>query len=198
MRSVPRTKLSRVRLGGTAAILAGLCYTAAGYLDRPGISGFTGALVLVLNVAIPALFLGGLLGLHTHLLLAARTSLASAAGLVLGCFGSVLGCFGSVLGIGGALGLAPPPYWPITWWWWVPFLAGLTLMGLFSCLKGGLWLLGTVVSISGALGWVSLLTDPDFSGVLVPMRSVHVAFAAAFCLSCVVWGAVLMVPHENR
>jgi hypothetical protein len=191
MRSVPRTKLSLVRLGGTAAILAGLCYGVAGYLDRAGISGFTNALVSVLSVAIPAFFLGGLLGLHTRLLLASRTGLASEAGFV-------LGCFGSVLGIVGVLGSARPPYSQITVWWWVPLLAGLTLMGLFSCLKGGLRLLGTVVSISGAIGWVSLLTDPAFSGVLVPMRSVHVAFAGAFCLSCVVWGAVLMVPHENR
>jgi hypothetical protein len=30
------------------------------------------------------------------------------------------------------------------------------------------------------------------------MRLVHVAFAAAFCLSWVVCGAVLMVPRENR
>jgi hypothetical protein len=191
MRSVPRIKPTRVRLGGTAAILAGLCYGAAGYLDRAGISGFTGALVSVLSVAIPALFLGGLLGLHTRLLLASRMSFASGTGFV-------LGCFGSVLGIVGVLGSARPPYSQITVWWWVPLLAGLTLMGLFSCLKEGLRLLGTVVSISGAIGWVSLLTDPAFSGVLVPMRSIHVAFAAAFCLSCVVWGAVLMVPQENR
>jgi hypothetical protein len=160
-------------------------------LDRPSISGFTGTLVSLLSVAIPALFLGGLLGLHTRLLLVARKSLASEAGFVLGCFGVVLGMI-------GALGLAGPPYSQITMWWWVPLLAGLTLMGLFSCLKGGLRFLGTVVSISGALGWVSLLTDPAFSGALVPMRPVHVAFAAAFCLSCVAWGAVLMGPSENR
>ncbi|HZC85116.1 MAG TPA: hypothetical protein VE194_11835 [Rubrobacter sp.] len=78
-------------------------------------------------------------------------------------------------------------------------MAGLTLMGLAASLTGGLRLLGAVVSISGALGWVSVLTDPAFSGgVLVPMRPVHVAFAAAFCLSTVVWGAVLMVSRENR
>ena len=191
MRSVPRTKLTRLRLGGTATILAGLCYGAAGYLDRAGISEFTNALVSVLSVAIPAFSLGGLLGLHTRLLLASRTGLASGVGFV-------LGCFGSVLGIVGGLGSARPPYSQITVWWWVPLLAGLTLIGLFSCLKGGLRLLGTVVSISGAIGWVSLLTDPAFSGVLVPMRSVHVVFAAAFCCSAVVWGLVLMVPHENR
>ena len=191
MRSSPRTTPTRARLGGTAAVLAGLCYGAAGYFDRPGISGYTGALVSVLSVAIPALFLGGLLGLHARLPDATQTDFASSAGIV----GFVFGCFGAVLGIAGALGLAGTA---TTFFWWVLLLAGLTLMGLAASLRGGLRLLGAVVSISGALGWVSLLTDPAFSGVLVPMRPVHVAFAAAFCLSSVVWGAVLMVPRENR
>jgi len=130
-------------------------------LDRPGISGYTSVLVSVLSVAIPTLFLGGLLGLHTRLLLVAQTSLASGAGLV-------LGCFGSVLGIVGALELARTPYLQITEWWWVLLLAGLALMGLPSSSKGGLRLLGAVVSISGALGWVSLLTDPAFSAFWCP------------------------------
>ena len=191
MRSSPRTTPTRARLGGTAAVLAGLCYGAAGYLDRPSISGYTGALVFVLSVAIPALFLGGLLGLHARLPDATQTDFASSAGFV----GFVFGCFGAVLGIAGALGLAGTA---TTFFWWGLFLAGLTLMGLAASLRGGLRLLGAVVSISGALGWVSLLTDPAFSSALVPMRPVHVAFAAAFCLSSVVWGAVLMVPRENR
>jgi hypothetical protein len=184
MRSSPRTMPTRARLGGTAAVLAGLCYGAAGYFDRPGISGYTVALVSMLSAAIPALFLGGLLGLQARLPDARQTDFASSAGIV----GFVFGCFGAVLGIAGALGL----------FWWVLLLAGLTLMGLATSLRGELRLLGAVVSISGALGWVSLLTDPAFSGVLMPMRPVHVAFAAAFCLSSVVWGAVLMVPRENR
>ena len=191
MRSSPRTMPTRARWGGTAAVLAGLCYGAAGYFHSPGISGYTGALVSVLSVAFPALFLGGLLGLQARLPDASQTDFASSAGIV----GFVFGCFGAVLGIAGALGLegtATPLFW------WVLFLAGLALMGLAASLRGGLRLLGAVVSISGALGWVSLLTDPAFSSVLVPMRPVHVAFAAAFCLSSVVWGAVLMVPRENR
>ena len=191
MRSSPRTTPTPARLGGTAAVLAGLCYGAAGYLDRPSISGYTGALVSVLSVAIPALFLGGLLGLQARLPDATQTEFASSAGIV----GFVFGCFGALLGIASALGLEGTA---ITFFWWVLFLAGLTLMGLAASLRGGLRLFGAVVSISGALGWVSLLTDPAFSGVLVPMRPVHVAFAAAFCLSWVVWGAVLMVPRENR
>src|SRR5215211_6552179 len=191
MRSSTRTTPTRTRLGGTAAVLAGLCYGAAGYLDRPGISGYTGALLSVLSVALPALFLGGLLGLQARLLDATQTDFASSAGIV----GFVVGCFGAVLGIAGALGLEATA---MTFSWWVLLLAGLTLMGLAASLRGGLRLLGAVVSISGAVGWVSVLTDPAFSGVLVPMRPVHVAFAAAFCLSWVVWGAVLMVPRENR
>ena len=192
MRSSPRTTPTRVRLGGTAAVLAGLCYGAAGYLDRPGISGYTDALVSVLSVAIPALFLGGLLGLQARLPDFIRTEdFASSAGIV----GFVFGCFGAVLGIAGALGLEGTA---TTFFSWVLLLAGLTLIGLAASSKGELRLLGAVVSISGALGWVSLLTDPAFSSVLVPMRPVHVAFAAAFCLSSVVWGAVLMVPRENR
>jgi hypothetical protein len=190
MRPSSRTMPTRVRLGGTAAVLAGLCYGAAGYLDRPGISEYTSVLVSVLSVAIPALLLGGLMGLHTRLLLVARTDLASKAGLVLGCFGSTLGIF-------GALGLARYPYSHITQWWWAMMLAGLALMGLSFSLKGGLRMLGAVVAFSSVLGWVSLLTDPAFSGVLVPMRSVHVASSAAFCLSAVVWGSVLMMLHEN-
>jgi hypothetical protein len=190
MRPSSRTMPTRVRLGGTAAVLAGLCYGAAGYLDRPGISEYTSVLVSVLSVAIPAWLLGGLMGLHTRLLLVARTDLASKAGLVLGCFGSTLGIF-------GALGLARYPYSHITQWWWAMMLAGLALMGLSFSLKGGLRMLGAVVAFSSVLGWVSLLTDPAFSGVLIPMRSVHVASAAAFCLSAVVWGSVLMMLHEN-
>jgi hypothetical protein len=191
MRASPRTTPTRARLGGTAAVLAGLCYGAAGYFHSPGISEYTGALVSVLSVAFPALLLGGLLGLHARLPDATQTDFASSAGIV----GFVFGCFGAVLGIAGALGLEGTA---TTFFWWVLLLAGLTLMGLVASLRGGLRLLGAVVSISGALGWVSLLTDPAFSSALVPMRPVHVAFAAAFCLSSVVWGAVLMVPRENR
>jgi len=187
VRSSPRTTPTRARWGGTAAVLAGLCYGAAGFFDRP----HTDALVSVLSVALPALFLGGLLGLHARLPDATQTDFASSAGFV----GFLFGCFGAVLRIAGALGLEGTA---TTGFWWVMLLAGLTLMGLAASLTGELRLWGAVVSISGALGWVSLLTDPAFSGVLVPMRPVHVTFAAAFCLSWVVWGAVLMVPRENR
>jgi hypothetical protein len=43
-------------------------------------------------------------------------------------------------------------------------------------------LVGLVLAVlaSGVLGWVSLLTDPAFPAALMPVRPVHVAFAAAF------------------
>ena len=99
--------LARLRLGGTAAILAGLCYGAAGYLDRPAISGFSSALVSVLSVAMPILFLGGLLGLHYRLLLTSQSTLTSKAGLL-------SGCLGAILGIVGAVGLERIPYLEVT------------------------------------------------------------------------------------
>jgi hypothetical protein len=200
VQSSPRTTPPLLRLGGTASVLAGLCYGATGSLDRLGISGYIDVLLSLLSVAFPALFLGGLLGLRTQLPLATQTDFASSAGVV----GFVLGCFGAVLGALGALGLGGMATTGSLWvlllaeWWWVLFLAGLTLMGLAVFLKGGLRLLGAVVSISAALGWVSLLTDPAFSGVLVPLRSVHVAFAAAFCLSSMAWGAILAVPYRGH
>ena len=186
MQTSPRTRLTRVRLGGTAAILAGLCYGAAGSLDRPGASAYT--LTLVLSVAIPVLFLGGLLGLHTRLLLAAQRSLASGAGFVLGCLGALLGIVGPLVSEQSAFSQLTEIAS-----WWVPSLAGLTLMGLAAFVKEGLRLLGTVVLISAVIGWISLLTDPAYSGVVVPMHPVHVVFAAALCLSCVAWGLMLVV-----
>jgi hypothetical protein len=187
--SALRTALNPIRLGGSAALLAGLCYGAAGYFDKPDISGYTSALVSVLGVATPALFLGGLLGLHCRLLLlfGAQRSFASAAGLVVSCLGAVVGVIDALVGLDQTfLGFSR-----IGSWWWVLLLAGLTLMGLATLLREGLRCVGVVVLASGALGWVSLLTDPAFPGVLVPTRPVHVAFAALFCPSCVVWAAVL-------
>ena len=193
MQTSPPTTLARLRLGGTAAILAGLCYGAAGYLDRPAISGFSSALVSVLSVATPALFLGGLLGLHYRLLLTSQSTLTSKAGLLSGCLGAMLGIVGEV-------GLEQTPYpelMRITDWWWGLLLVGLALMGLAAFPKEGLRSLGALVLISSALGWLSLLTDPAFSGVLVPVRPVHVVFAAVFCLSSVVWGSMLLVMSHS-
>src|SRR5919112_857343 len=134
MRSSPRTSPTRARLGGTAAVLAGLCYGAAGYFYTPGISGYTGALLSGLSGVFPALLLGGVLGVHARLPDATQTDFASSVGIV----GFVFGCFGAVLSIAWELGLGGTPIaWQLglggtetTFFWWVLMLAGLTLMGL--------------------------------------------------------------------
>jgi len=173
--------------------MAGLAYGAAGYLDNPGMSGSTSALVSGLTVVVPVLLLGGLLGLRYRLLLAGERSFTRGAGFVLGCLGAMLGVIVTLLG------------WERTFfeladlglWWWALLFAGLTLMGLSALPSEAQRRLGALVLVSGGLGWVSLLADPAFPAALMPVRSVHVVFAAAFCLGCVSWGGMLLVgPHR--
>jgi hypothetical protein len=95
-----------------------------------------------------------------------------------------VGLVGTVLGLFDGL----------DWWdvdWWLLLFVALTAVGLEMVFGKASRLLGVLVLASGAFGWVSLFTDSAFSGVLVPMRPVHVAFAALFCLSCVAWGVTL-------
>jgi hypothetical protein len=95
-----------------------------------------------------------------------------------------VGLVGTVLGLFDGL----------DWWepeWWILLFLALTAAGIEMVLGEAPRLLGVLVLTSGVLGWVSLLTDPAFSGVLVPTQPVHVAFAALFCLSCVAWGVAL-------
>jgi hypothetical protein len=95
-----------------------------------------------------------------------------------------VGLLGTVLGVIHELG----------WWesdWWTLLFASLAAVGSGTVVEDASRLLGAVVLASGALGLVSLLTDPAFPGVPVPTQPVHVAFAALFCMSCVAWGWAL-------
>ena len=167
---------SLARWGGTAAWLGGISYGAWGYLDNPDASGFViGVVGPVLRVTTPALFLGSLVGLY---------SWPGGGGGPLRRFGLLVGSIGAVLGL----------FDELDWWepnWWLALLVGLTAVGLDMVFGEASRLLGVLVLASGTFGWVSLLTDPAFSGVLVPTRPVHVAFAALFCLSCLAWGVTL-------
>jgi hypothetical protein len=102
-----------------------------------------------------------------------------------------VGLAGTVLGLFDGL----------DWWeldWWILLFFALTAVGLEMVFEGASRLLGLLMLASGAFGWVSLLTDPAFSGVLVPAYPVHVAFAALFCLSCVAWGVALFRESSRR
>jgi hypothetical protein len=166
---------SLARWGGAAACLAGLSYGAWGYLDAPDSPAFVmGTVVPALGLATPVLFLGGFVGLYLRL-----------GGGPLRMTGLLVGSLGTVLGVVHELG----------WWeseWWALLFVGLSAVGLSTVVEGASRLLGALVLVSGALGAVSLLTDPAFPGALVPARPVHVAFAASFCLGCVAWGWVLV------
>jgi hypothetical protein len=93
----------------------------------------------------------------------------------------------------GLIGVVLALFDGLDWWeleWSILLFAGFTVLGVGMVVEDTPRLLWVLVLLSGTLGWVSLLTDPAFSGVLVPMRSVHVLFAALFCLSWVAWGGV--------
>jgi hypothetical protein len=149
-------------------------------------SWYASTLVALLSVTTPALFLGSLPGLGLQLLGGERSYVIGEMGFLLGCLGTTAGVLDAV-GVEQALGLSS-----LGDWWWALLFAGLTLMGMATLPKKTLQRLGALVLTSGMLGWISLLTDPAFPGVLVPVRPVHVVFAALFCSSAVVWGYVLV------
>ena len=170
-RRLEASSASLARWGAVAACLGGISYGAAGYLDTPNAAEFvTGVALPVLGVTTPALLLGGLAGLYSWL--GRGGSLLQRTGLLVGLVGTVLGLIDGLD-------------------WWILLFGALTVVGVGMVVEDASWLLGVLVLASGALGWGSLLTDRDFSGVVVPMQPVHVVFAALFCLSCVVWGWVL-------
>jgi hypothetical protein len=164
------------RWGASAACLAGLSYGAWGYLDTPEASDFViGTVVPALGLITPTLFLGSLIGLCSWL--GRGGSSLQRTGLLVGLLGTTLGVIDG-----------------LDWWesdWWTLLFAGLTAVGIGMVVEDASRLLGASVLASGLLGGGSLLTDPAFSGVLVSMQPVHRAFAALFCLSCVVWGWAL-------
>ena len=145
-------------------------------MDNNDTSGVVLSIVVpMLGLSTPILFVGGLVGLYSR---------GGSRGSPLQKLGLLVGLLGTMLGVIDGL----------DWWeseWWALLFASLTVMGVLMLVEDAARLLGVLVLASGTLGWVSLLTDPGFSGVLVAMPAVHFAFAALFCLSCVVWGWVL-------
>jgi hypothetical protein len=157
-------------------MMDGISCGAAGCLDAPDAAGFIiGVVVPVLGVATPALFLGGLMGLCFW---------PRREGSRLKWAALPVGLVGTVLSLSEGLDWCEPD-------WRILLFVALNAVGLEMVFEEAARFLGVLVLASGTLGWVSFLTDPDFSGVLVPTRLVHVAFAALFCPTCVAWGVAL-------
>jgi hypothetical protein len=178
------------RWGGAAACLAGLSYGALGYLHDPDSPAFVvGTVVPALELSTPALFLGGLLGLYFRL--GGGGGRLRGTGLVVGMLGLVVGMLGTVLGVVQGLDWWPTlPYLENNWL--TPLFAGLAVVGAATLLfEDAQRLLGAMVLASATLGLLSLLTDPEFPGVVVSARAVHVGFAALFCMSAIAWGWAL-------
>jgi hypothetical protein len=157
----------------STALLAGSIGTVLGVFD--GLDWWESDCWLPLYAVLTAVGLGILVGLYFW---------PRGGGGPLRRVALPVGLVGTVLGVLHGL----------DWWepdWWILLFIALTAAGLEMVFGEASRLLGVLVLASGALGWVSLLTDPAFSGVLVPTRPVHVAFAALFCLSCVAWGVTL-------
>ena len=164
------------RKGGplrSAALLAGSIGTVLGVFD--GLGWWESDRWLPLYAVLTAVGLGILVGLYFW---------SRGGGGRLRRVALPVGLVGTVLGVFDGL----------DWWepdWWILLFIALTAAGLEMVFGEASRVLGGLVLASGALGWLSLLTDPAFSGVLVPTRPVHVAFAALFCLSCLAWGVRL-------
>ena len=157
----------------SAALLVGLTGTVLGVFDK--LDWWESDRWIPLYAALTAVGLGILVGLYFWP--GGGGATLRRAALAVGLAGTALGLFDG-----------------LDWWepdWWSLLFVALTAAGLEMVFWEASRFLGALLFASGVLGWVSLLTDPAFSYVLVPTQQVHVAFAALFCLSCVVWGVAL-------
>ena len=162
------------------ALVVGLIGTVLGVFDQ--LDWWESDRWVLLYPALTAAGAGILVGLYFWL--GGGGSPMAKTGLVVGLVGTVLGIFDG-----------------LDWWeleWWVLLFAALTVGGVGMVVEGASRPLGALVLASGALGWGSLLTDPAFSGVLVPIQPVHVVLAALFCLSWVAWGWVVFRGDSER
>jgi hypothetical protein len=156
-----------------AGLLIGSVGTVLGLFD--GLDWWESDRWFLLYAALTAVFLGILVGLYFWP--ARESGSLRRVALPVGLVGTVLSLF-------DGMDLWEPD-------WWILLFLALTAVGLEMLFEEASRVLGILVLASGALGWVSLLTDPAFSGVLVPTRQVHVVFAALFCLGCIAWGVLL-------
>src|SRR3712207_5884922 len=139
------------RWGVVAACLGGISYGGWGYFsDNPDTPRLViDAVLPLLKLATPALFLGGLVGLHSWVgsrLGERGVSSLERAGVAVGSFGSVVGLLSTVVGEDNGVDL-----WatlPHLGGWLTLLCTGLTVVGVATLLKDAPRLLGALVLAS--------------------------------------------------
>lgn len=183
---------SFLRLSGHGAIVAGALFLVWGYLHRPGLPLYLEAVVAVASLAVPVLFLTGLMGLYVRCQRGAGR---------LGELGIALAGVGSALGaLKGVVDVAVPSLYPydapsdrilllLGSVWPTSLFVGLSLVGGTLLVRASaLRALGGLVLATGACGFAHSFTD---AGAPFEARWVHVGFGILFGLGWMALGLAL-------
>jgi hypothetical protein len=166
-----------------------------GYIDRPNVPENLIAVIHVLAVVVPTLFLAAVIGLSV--LLRSRLGMLGWMGMALAVYAWGWSVVRAIVGGEEAVwAYFAQREWPHYLASWSLFmLTGLTLMGVATVRSGWSRRTGAVVLSTGVFGWIYNLTD---SGAVLEARSVHIGFGLLFSLGWVVVGVVLLGAGTKR
>src|ERR671916_3208420 len=190
VKRVPRKRLNHapypvlLRWCGFAGLWGGVLLVVWGYIDRPNIPENLIAVIHVLALVVPTLFLAAVVGLSV--LWRSRLGMLGWMGMALAVYAWGWNVVEAIVG----------EEWPHYLPGWLLFmLTGLTLMGVPIVRSGWSRGTGAVVLATGGFGWVYNLTD---SGAALEARSVHIGFGLLFSLGWVVLGVGLLAAGTKR
>ena len=173
--------------------MGGVLFVVWGYIDRPNIPKNLIAVIHVLALVVPTLFLTTVVGLF--FLWRSRLGMLGWMGMALAGYawgGSVVK---AIVGGDAVWAYFAQREWPHYLAAWSLFmLCGLTLMGVATVRSGWSRGTGAAVLATGVFGWVYNLTD---SGALLEARSVHIGFGLLFGLGWVVLGVELLAASTR-
>jgi hypothetical protein len=177
-----------------AGVLGGVLFVVWGYIDRPNLSENREAVVHILSIVVPTLFLVAVVGLCV--LQRRRLGVLGWMGLVLNVYG--WGWSAAVFAVGKHFAWV---FFAQRWWshylhdWLALMVTGLILIGIATARGKPLGRMGASAVATGAFGWVYYLTD---AGAVSEARSVHVGFGLLFSLGWVALGAGLLAAEGRR
>jgi hypothetical protein len=188
-----------LRSCGVAGVLGGVLFVAWGYIDRPNIPHNLIAVIHLLALVVPALFLAVVVGLCVlllHSLWRSRLRVLGWMGMALALYGSGWGVVGAIVGGESVWVYFAKRGWPHYLSDWLLFmLSGLTLIGIATVREKPLRGMGALALAMGAFGWVYDLTD---TGAVLEARSVHIGFGLLFSLGWAALGVGLLARGTRR